>query len=187
MCFQERTEVCAANFLLALDDEDQVDGQFSVGFEGFLHADDVGEDLSLVVRGTPRVDDVPLDPRLEGRRFAKIQGVGGLHVVVAVDHHRRSAFPALVARDDDRMAGGRMLLGLQTHPRELEDEPVRAFVHLGLERRISRDAGEPQELDEIGDGVILGGVARQVAGHQAHGEGTVRRMVGGATNRWRIS
>ena len=138
---------------------------------------DVGEDLALVVRGTARVDDAVLDARLEGRRFPEVERIGGLHVVMAVDHDRGTARLVFVARDDDRVAGRGVFLGGEADALELHDEPVRALVGVGLVRGVGGDAGEAEELDQVGDGVVLGGVALRVGGHQAHARKTGRKPV----------
>ena len=84
-------EMRAADFLLALDEHDQIHRQFALFAQRLLDAEDVREDLPLVVRRAARKDDAVLDPRLERRRLPQLQRIDRLHVVVAVDHHRAPA------------------------------------------------------------------------------------------------
>ena len=82
-------EMGAPHLLLALDHELEVDGQALAGpQEGFRHANR-DEHRSLVVRDAAAVEPVVPHLGLEGRARPVRQRIGGLHVVVAVDQHRR--------------------------------------------------------------------------------------------------
>ena len=82
-------EMGAPHLLLALDHELEVDGQALGGpQEGFRHANR-DEHRSLVVRDAAAVEPVVPHLGLEGRARPVRQRIGGLHVVVAVDQHRR--------------------------------------------------------------------------------------------------
>ena len=86
-------DVRAAGFLLALDQQLHVHGQPAFARQQRLHGLDVDKNLPLIVRCAARVDVVPIltgaHVRLEGRRRPQLNGVNGLHVVVAVDKHGR--------------------------------------------------------------------------------------------------
>ena len=81
--------------------------------------------------------------------------VGGLHVVVAVDHDGGPSGLVGILGHDDRVAGRLVFLDSQADALELDDEPVGAFVHLRFEGRVGRDAGELEKLDQVGGGVVV--------------------------------
>ena len=86
--FEKITEIGAADLFLPLDQEDDIDRQGSFFPQGFRHAENVGQNLSLVVGSSTRVDPPPLDTRLKGWRRPAGKWLGRLHVVVTVDQHR---------------------------------------------------------------------------------------------------
>ena len=58
---------------------------------------EVHDELALVVAGAAGVDDVVLVARLERRPHPLVERIGRLHVVVAVDEHRRGALAGTAA------------------------------------------------------------------------------------------
>jgi hypothetical protein len=88
---QQRLEVGAADLLLALDDELQVDRQRALALQQAPHRLDLVEHLALVVDGAPGARLALDDDRLERRRVPQLERVDRLHVVVAVDEDRRRA------------------------------------------------------------------------------------------------
>ncbi len=159
--FDERTEVRGAGFLLALDQQLQVDGRGGAAGGGQVgaHAEGVEEDLALVVGRTARVEAVVADDGLEGVAVPAVLTGGGLHVVMAVDQHggrsRVGGGPLGVdvgcARGVPDLGGGKA--GLL----EFRGEPVGAAAHMGSVVGPGRDGRDAQPLGEIveeGDAVL---------------------------------
>ena len=84
----------AADLLLALDEELEVDRQAAVLGQQPPGRFDLVEGLALVVDGAPGQALAVDDHRFEGRRGPLVERIDRLHVVVAVDEHRRRAGPA---------------------------------------------------------------------------------------------
>ena len=91
--FEERDEVGAAGFLLALQQDGDTARQGSM--DGVPRAErlDEGHHLTLVVHGPARDDALSIlgidDGRLERRAVPKLQRLGRLNIVVAVVEHVR--------------------------------------------------------------------------------------------------
>ena len=149
VCREKIREVLAADFFLALDQEDQVHRQLAFFAQRLADAEDVREDLALVVRRAARINDSVAHDGLEWRRGPLGERLDRLHVVVAVDHHRAAAGLVLVARGDDGMPSRRMKLGLQPDCGELLHKPLRAFRDVARVARLGGDAGETDEGKEI--------------------------------------
>ena len=81
-------EILAADFLLALGEDDDVDRQLAARREMRLERLHVEEELAFVVDRAARKDLSVADRRLERRAVPEIERLGGLHVVVAVDENR---------------------------------------------------------------------------------------------------
>ncbi len=159
-------EVGAADLLLALEHDLDVDRQaarlLQVRFDGL----EVHEDLALVVRGAARVDLAVADGGLEGRRFPQLERIDGLNVVVSVEEHRRRAGRAEPLAVDDGIAG-RLFepRRRQTDATELVARPLGAAANVGSVLRQGADAGDGQvflqlveiavavRVDEIDDGM----------------------------------
>ncbi len=67
MGIEERREIGAADFLLALDEQDEIHRQIALFLQRLLDAKDVGKNLPLVVAGAARRDDAVLDAGIERR------------------------------------------------------------------------------------------------------------------------
>lgn len=157
---EETGEAGAADFLLALDEEDEVDRQFAAGGEGGFDAEDVGEDLAFVVGGATGGDDAVLDVRLKGVVVPEVEGVHGLDIVVAVDEDGAAAGSVGVAGGDDGVAGGGVDGGLEADGAEAVGEPIGTGGGIGVVGGISGDAGEAEEahegVDLIGQRLVHG-------------------------------
>ena len=81
----------AADFLLALQQEDDVARQFAMHRQMRFDRQDLGEVLALVVADAARIDAAVADRGLEGRADPGVQRVRRLHVIMAVEQHRRRA------------------------------------------------------------------------------------------------
>ena len=113
---QKPGQVAAANLFFALNDEVQVDGQIAAFFERLLDAENMREDLALVVRRTPRVDITVFQNRSEGRRIPQLERVGRLHIVMPVKHDGLAAGLMFVSCPDHRMSRGGNQLRLKADP-----------------------------------------------------------------------
>ena len=145
---QEAGEAGAADLLLSLEEEADVERKLAaLGEEGLRHQDR-DQQRALVVGGAARVDPPVAHARLERRASAtRLVVSGGLDVVVAVDEDRRSARPAQPLADDDGLAV-RLddLAGRETEP---PGEPVRRPPHVVRVGGLPADARDAQELGEL--------------------------------------
>ena len=152
MRVEECLKIRAPDFLFALDEEDQIHGQFAAFPQRLLDPEDVGENLSLVVRRAAREDDAIGESRLEGRRGPEIERIHRLHVVVAVDHHRCAGLGG--AHCARRRSGG-------ARSDESRSSTPIAVSFFSSQRRAGRDiagalgiggnAREPQEIKILVD------------------------------------
>ena len=101
---QEGGEAGAADLLLSLEEEADVERKLAaLGQEGLRHQDR-DQQRPLVVGGAARVDPPVAHARLERRARPLGLVPGRLDVVVAVHEDRRSARPAQPLTDDDGLA-----------------------------------------------------------------------------------
>ncbi len=123
---EERAEARAADFLLALDEEDDVHGRRAGAGERLADAEDVREDLAFVVRRAPGVDAAVAERGFEGRRDPLIKRIGRLDIVMAVDED--GAFRRIVRRagEDDGVPGGGADLGVEAEGLQEIREPAGA-------------------------------------------------------------
>ena len=100
----EVIEVRRTDFFLAFEDDLHVDWQLAgllqVGLDGL----EMHEHLTLVVGRSARVNLAVADGGLKGRRLPQLDRIDRLHVVVAVEKHRRCAFGAKPVAIDDGIA-----------------------------------------------------------------------------------
>ena len=132
----------AAGLLLALHEHAHVDRQ---GARRRLRARDVQQrqEVALVVGRAARVDAPVAHIGLEGRRRPRRRVADGLHVVVAVDEHRRRA----LARRAQLADGQRVAVGRHDAPLAARGA-TRCTTHAAAR---SRSAGSPPpvEIDGI--------------------------------------
>src|SRR5688572_4564722 len=95
-----------ADLLLAFDDEGQVAGQFSPGFQIRFHGVQVREVLALVITRPAAEQGALIDARLKRRRGPQFEWLGGLDVVVAIDEITGPLRTMRSFRDDDGVAAG---------------------------------------------------------------------------------
>ena len=145
-----------AAFLFALDQHRDVDRQSARdGLPGAERLEE-GHELAFVVFRTPRDDHLAVagivrEARLEGRRRPKLERVGGLHVIMAVEEDvgQLGIGGLAVVRDDHRMAGRRNDFGLrEADVRKGRGAPVGGLAAMVLIGRIGRDAFDPQEIEQ---------------------------------------
>jgi hypothetical protein len=107
-------------------------GRSPVSLSVCLEAEDVREDLALVVAGAARGDDAVLDAGVEGRALPEVERVDGLDVVVAVDEDGRAASFFGPCATTTGWPGVWCSCGVETDGLELGHEPVGAGVDLVL-------------------------------------------------------
>ena len=96
-----------ADFFLAFDDEMQIHRQIALLLDRFLNAEDVGKNLTFVIRRAARKNVSVLQNRLERRRFPQLERVRRLHIVMPVNENGAPPFLMFVPRPNNRMAGSR--------------------------------------------------------------------------------
>ena len=139
----------AAGFLLALDQELDVDRQPAALGKRRRHSLDVGVGLPLVVGGAARHQLVALDRRLEGRMPPELDRVDRLHVVVAVEQHGGLAGGAQPFAIDQRMPRGLDALGGQAGGPQLVEHELAGPPDVARVVRVGRDRGDAQEVLEL--------------------------------------
>ena len=107
-------------------------------------------DLTLVVHRAAAVEVAVANLGLEGRGLPFIQRVDGLHVVVSIDQRGRKRGVDHALGIDGGMARGLHQLGsLKANLERLGDQVFRVAAHVGRMSGVGRDAGDPEELDEL--------------------------------------
>ena len=167
MVADERLEVRAADLLLALEDDADVDWQRPGLPEVCLERLDVHEQLPLVVGGAARVDPPVADRRLEGGGRPQLHGVGRLDVVVPVDEDRGppGRTEPLAAHDRvplRRVNLGRRAAGLAEPRLQPRSRPGDVVPPVGVRAH----GGNPKELRQLVQVALT--VLREVAGDGAH-------------------
>ena len=142
---QKFRQITAADFLFAFDNEVEIHGQVAVLLHRFLNAEDVRQNLTLVIRRAAGKHVAVFQDRLERRRFPELERIGRLNIVMPVDHHGAPARLLFVSRPDDGMPGGRDELRFEPDGLQLLHQPLRATVYLFLVLIVGRNAGEPEE------------------------------------------
>ena len=111
---------------------------------------DVQVKLALVVDRTAGEELAVADGRLEGRRGPQLEGLGGLHVVVAIDEDRlRAGRCTAVLGEDDRVARRGEHLGGEADARALGGEPLGGAARVGVVFGAGADARDAQEGEEL--------------------------------------
>ena len=180
--FEKRNEILRSDFLLALDDDGDVERQRTGhGFPGPAGLDE-GHQLALVVLGAARDDDLSSvgmvgDGGLERRTMPEIERIDRLHVVMAVEQHMRPRPPLpppLALGDDGGMTGGRPDLGRKTERRDIPGQMIGRRLAIAGKGRIGRDRFDPQQrkqplqaVVEIGIDAVEDRLKLRRAGHVA--------------------
>ena len=144
--FDKIPEMDAGHLLLALENKHHVDRQRALQLQKRLRHRNGDQHRALVVRSAPGIEAVAPDLGREGRRMPLGQRVWRLHVVMAVDQHRRAPRRAAPGCGDNGMARSGMDLDIaQTRlaqPRRDEAAARPDALRIG---RIGRDAGDGGE------------------------------------------
>jgi hypothetical protein len=110
--FEKRNEIFRSDFFLALDDDGDVDRQRTGhGLPGPAGLDE-GHQLTLVVFGTARDDDLAAvgmvgNHRLERRTMPQIERIDRLHIIVPIEQHVRPPLATAIEFGDDGGMTGR--------------------------------------------------------------------------------
>jgi hypothetical protein len=144
--------------LLALDDQFEMDRRCraSGGGEVRPDAERVEEHLSLVVGRPPGIQPVPPDGWLERRGLPQVQGVHGLHVMVAVHDGRESS--RVIGRplgEDGRQSRGLPDLHRgEAGGAQRRGQPLGGPADVSSSGRIAGQRGDAQPLHEVGDETV---------------------------------
>ena len=113
------SDAFAANFFLAFKQHADVDGQLAGCGQQRLERLNLRPDLAFVIDRAAGVEIAVALGWLKGRRVPLVQRLGRLHIVVAVNEHRRLARRIEPVGIDERVAGG-FLQGHVLHADALE-------------------------------------------------------------------
>src|SRR5437773_7885271 len=127
----------------------QVYRQVAALFDRLLNADDVREDLTLVVRCAARKHVPILQDRLERRRVPELKRVGRLHIVMPVDQTCATSGLMFIVRPDDWVSSRANELRLQPDARELLNEPICTLLQLFFVPVIGRNTWKSQKRIEL--------------------------------------
>ena len=163
-----RSRLVAADLLLALDDELQVQRQPALDGDPGLGALQMGKHLTFVVGGAAGVEIAVAAGRLEGGGDPLFQRFGRLHVVMAVDQRRRGARHGRRLGIHQRMPGRGNHFGREPQVAKLVGHPVGRSLHVAATSRIGADAGNSQQFAQF----VLepGGMSLQIlvdSGHES--------------------
>ena len=101
-----------------------------MGLQPRRHGADAGKELALVVAGAPAVEASVPQRRGKGRRLPLLQGLGRLHVVVAVDQQREGGIVGSDGAIDEGVAlTGADLLCRDAGLRQQVDDEIGAGLH----------------------------------------------------------
>ena len=151
MLCEEGREIRRADLLFALEEKDHVHRQVTVGFQGFLDAEEVGEMLALVVGRSAGVDLVTDEGRFEGRGIPFGNRIDRLHVVVAIDQDGGTARLRCAAGHEDGMTGRLVEFCQEPHRAAFVHEEFGAAPHVFAMTAIRRDTREAEEVEEFGE------------------------------------
>ena len=153
---EELDDRLAADLLLAVRDDANVDRQRAVGREQARRVQQHPE-LALVVGDAAGVDPLVADRRLERVGLPQLERRRRLHVEVAVAEDRRRV-RGVVGRadlaDDERPLPVRHELGLAAAAADLVRDPLRGLLDVGLVCRVGAHRGDAQQLAELVEPVL---------------------------------
>ncbi len=161
-------EILRADFLLAFDQDRDIDRQRSRDLLPGAAGLDKSHQLSLVVLGAARHDDFSAvgvigDDGLERRTVPQIERIDRLHIVMTVEQDVRPAIGAaiglvIVLGDDRRMSRRRPHLGLEAERRDILGQMIGRRLAIGGEGRVGRDRLDPQQRKQPLEAVVEIGV-----------------------------
>ena len=168
------TVVTEAIFVNRIVDDPELEGISAVLFDE-AHERNLDTDLGLALALESR-SVLRDDLRLERIGLPQVQGVGGLHVVVAVEQHVRPV--AGHVADHHRVTRGGAFLGLDTHRAQVLDQPVGGLLALRLVRGVGRDRRDRQQVAQPVERLRQIVVDAGQDGFQAHARGSLKAGAG---------
>ena len=138
----------AARLFLALDEEDKVDRQGPLFAEEVDGAEQMGEDLALVVGRSAGKDALVADGWFEGRGGPEVKWFFRLDVVMSVNEHSGFSRGLGAVGQNSGVSAGFADLGFEPAVAEEGLEPEGAGPHLGSVVGFGRDGGKAQELEQ---------------------------------------
>ena len=186
MIVEEFGEARGADLLFAFDQEGDAQGQVRAALEQAGERGDRDQVRTLVVGRAAAIDLTVADHRLEGRGSPKIQRIGRLHVIVAIEDDVRPFLRTAAAAEDDRVEGGRDDFDLQARLLKQSADMLPGAVHARLEGRVGGHARVLHVIDQFTDEIH--GFIRQGRERRATSRGHEdRRARGPDVNRvWSI-
>ena len=169
---QQGLEVRAADLLLALDQELEVDRQAAVGGQQTPGRLDLVQRLALVVDGAPGPALAVDDDRGEGRRRPGIERVDRLHVVVAVDQDGRGAGAGMQPVAVDGRARRRSRSSATCSRPASASRPAQNSAdrtHVAGAVGMGRDGRDPQPVEEGGHDAVALASRREPARRSSDG------------------
>ena len=160
----ERHEILRADFFFAFDQDRDIDRQRSRHLLPGAAGLDEGHQLSLVVLGAARNDDLAAigvigDDRLERRTVPEVQRIDRLHIVMPVKQNMRPvARVAIRFRNDRGMPCRRPHLGLEAKRRDVPGKMIGGRLAVVGKGRIGRDRLDPQQRKQPFEAVVEIGV-----------------------------
>ena len=124
-------------------------GSLPDGLEPRLDGLQMREHLALVVGGAAGVEVAVADGRLERGREPRLERLGRLDVVMAVDQDRRLAGCTQPLGIDDRVLLGFDQLGLEAHGRQVVADQGRGPARVGVVVGLGADARNPDQGLEL--------------------------------------
>jgi len=139
----------SAGFFFAFDEDFDVAGEAAVAFDQAAEGSEEDEGLAFVVAGTAGVDVVVFDDGFKGRRVPKVEGVGGLDVVVAVEEEGGLAGGEEGLGIDERVAAGGFDDFDVGENGQFGGDPFGGAADVGGVGGVGGDAGDAEEFDEL--------------------------------------
>src|SRR5262245_15151379 len=139
---QKDGKTLAPYFFFAFNDETQIARQVGVGLQISFDSFEVSEVLAFIITRAASVESLPFDARLERRRFPQLKWLGGLNVVVPINHEVLSAAASRGLSEDDGMAGRFDQTRAQADLIAMVGQPLGAGFQIRFVLRLSGDTGK---------------------------------------------
>lgn len=138
----------AANLLLPLEEELEVQRQRTIRTQNRLDGQDGNEHIAFVVGGSARIDPAVAYVRFERRAAPELQWVSRLRIEVAVDQNSWPARRVQPLAVDDGMAAGRQdAHSFNAGRLQAIRDPAGRPLYVVRMIRQGRDAGNTQEIE----------------------------------------
>ena len=146
----ERRQVLAADFLLTFREHDHVHRQRTAGFHMRFECLQVQKQLPLVVDTATREELTLTHGRFERGRRPQLQRFRRLHIVVAIDQHRRFTRCSEPLGENDRVAGRVDDLDCrQSDGRALRRDPLGGAANVGRMFAVCADTRNAEKVMQL--------------------------------------